>query len=64
MKPRSYTIIAFKIEKETLDLLFDVCDLRKQDVDDFVNVAIRKELARLGYLSEEEKKALLGSSSG
>jgi len=44
-------------EQEYL-LLKDICEKRGEDVSGFVRRAIKKELAKLGYLSEAEKKAL------
>lgn len=38
--------------------LRDVSKAREEDVSDFVRRAILKELARLGFLSPEQKKAL------
>jgi hypothetical protein len=39
-------------------LLERVCRDRRGDISDFVRKAIKKELARLSYLSLEEKKTL------
>jgi hypothetical protein len=39
-------------------LLERVCRDRGEDISDFVRRAIKKELAKLSYLSLEEKKAL------
>ncbi len=35
-----------------------VCNARGEDLSDFVRRAIRKELASLSFLSDEQKKAL------
>jgi hypothetical protein len=43
---------------EDIELLKKVCKARGEDLSDFVRRSVRKELARLNYLSEEEKKAL------
>jgi len=40
------------------ELLRKVSDARGEDMSDFVRRAIKRELARLGFLPEEEKKAL------
>jgi hypothetical protein len=39
-------------------LLERVCKARGEDVSDFVRRSVRKELARLSFLSPVEKKAL------
>jgi len=39
-------------------LLKEVCRARGEDVSDFVRRAIKMELARLSFLTPEEKKAL------
>jgi len=43
---------------EDIELLKKVCKARGEDVSDFVRRSVRKELARLCYLSDEDKKAL------
>jgi len=43
---------------EDVELIKKVCKARGEQVSDFVRRSVRKELARLNYLSEEEKKAL------
>jgi len=43
---------------EDIELLKKVCKARGEDLSDFVRRSVRKELARLCYLSAEEKKAL------
>jgi len=35
-----------------------VCKARGEDLSDFIRRSIRKELASLGFLSDEQKKAL------
>jgi hypothetical protein len=39
-------------------LLVKVCKARGEDLSDFVRLAIRKELAALSFLPDEDKKAL------
>jgi hypothetical protein len=51
-------MIALRIEVEEKELLRRICRARGEDLSSFVRRAIRMELARLSYLSEEEKKAL------
>jgi len=43
---------------EDVELIKKVCKARGEQVSDFVRKSVRRELARLNYLSEEEKKAL------
>ncbi len=51
-----------RMRKEDVDLVKKVCRFRGEDLSDFVRRSVKKELARLSYLSKEEKKALgLGS---
>ena len=50
--------IGVRIQKETRELLDSVCKARGEDLSDFVRRAILKELASLGFLSVEQKKAL------
>ena len=50
--------IGVRIQKEDRKLLDIVCKARGEDLSDFVRRAILKELASLGFLSEDQKKAL------
>jgi len=47
-----------KIEESDLKLLQNVAKKRGQDASVFARFAIRKELARLGFLKKDEAKAL------
>ena len=47
-----------RVSPEDKDLLVKVCKNRGEDVSDFVRRAVKKELASLNYLTEEQKKAL------
>ena len=51
-------IIAARFPTRDAILLKAVAKNRGQDVSDFVRLSVRKELARLSYLSLAEKKAL------
>jgi uncharacterized protein (DUF1778 family) len=51
-------IVAARFTVEDASLLREVAKQRGMDVSDFVRYAVRKELARLSYLSDEDKKAL------
>jgi len=51
-------IIATRFTIEDANLLRDVSNQQGLDVSDFVRNAVRKELARLSYLTDEDKKAL------
>lgn len=46
------------IEKKDLGLIKKVASKRGERHSDFVIIAVRKELARLGFLNSEERKAL------
>lgn len=54
----SNTIIGVRITKEDRKLLDVVCKARGEDLSDFVRRSIRKELAALSFLPDEDKKAL------
>jgi uncharacterized protein (DUF1778 family) len=47
-----------RILVEDKSLLEKICKARGEDLSDFVRRSVRKELASLSYLSDEEKKAL------
>ena len=47
-----------KINKRDLTLIHSVSKKRGEGTADFVRMSIRKELARLGFLTNEEMKAL------
>jgi len=46
------------MEKQDVELIKKVCEARGEDLSDFVRRSVKMELARLSYLSDEEKKAL------
>ncbi|MFQ6115557.1 MAG: ribbon-helix-helix protein, CopG family [bacterium] len=50
--------ICFRLPKEEKELIEKICDSRGEDLSSFVRRAIKRELARMSYLSEEAKKAL------
>ncbi len=52
-----YARINLRPKASDVELLKKVCDARGEGLD-FVRRAIRKELARLGFLDGEEKQAL------
>ena len=54
----SRPIVFARMSAEDIELLKKVCKARGEDLSDFVRRSVRKELARLNYLSDEEKKAL------
>jgi len=47
-----------KIEKSDIKLIKKVTSARGDEVSNFIRLSIRKELARMGFLSKEESKAL------
>jgi len=51
-------IISVRFPLSDASLLKEVSKNRGQDVSDFVRLSVRKELARLSYLSKAEKKSL------
>ena len=54
----SKPIIFARTSQEEKDLLKRVCQARGEDLSSFVRRAVKKELASLNYLGQEEKKAL------
>ena len=46
------------IDVKLKEMLRKVSEARGEDMSDFVRRAIKRELARLGFLQEEERKAL------
>lgn len=50
--------IGVRISKEDRDLIDHVCKARGEDLSDFVRRSIRKELASLSFLPDDQKKAL------
>ena len=51
-------MVGFRVTEELYDVLSRVCRSRGEDVSDFVRRAVLRELARLSFLSAEQKKAL------
>ncbi len=47
-----------KIEEKDLKLMQKITSNRGDGVSDFIRISIRKELARLGFLSIQEMKSL------
>ena len=54
MKP----IVFARIDEDTVALVKNVSDSRGENLSTFVRRAVLRELARLSYLTPEEKKAL------
>ena len=52
------TQISVRIESEMIQLVTKVAKERGEQLSDFVRRAIRIELSNLGYLGENERKAL------
>jgi len=50
--------ITFKLEEVDRELLEKVCRARGESLSSFVRRALRREFARLGFLSQDEVKAL------
>jgi len=60
-KPREKRMgaqLGIRVPRELAEILRRVSRDRGEDISDFVRRAILRELARLGFLSEEQKKAL------
>jgi len=50
--------IGFRLPDKDRGLIEKVCASRGEDISDFVRRAVKKELASLGFLSDEEQRAL------
>lgn len=50
--------LGLRLEKEMHELLKGICKARGEDMADFIRRAIKKEMGRMGYLQEDEIKAL------
>ena len=50
--------LGVRISEADRELLDQVCKARGEDLSDFVRRSIRKELASLNFLSDDQKKAL------
>ena len=53
-----YKLVAVKFPEELRDLVNKVSKERGECLSTFVRRAVKKELARMSYLSKSEKKAL------
>ena len=53
-----YENVSVRMDCAFKQLIWKVCKLRKEDASDFIRRAVATELARLSYLSKDEKKAL------
>ncbi len=51
-------LIAVKFDDQDRKLLAKVCGERREDISGFVRRSVMGELARLGYLPDDQKKAL------
>jgi len=47
-----------KIDKKDIELMKKITSLRGDDASDFIRFSIKREFCRLGYLTNDEKKAL------
>jgi hypothetical protein len=51
-------VIGVRVSEDLYLKVKSICEARGEDVSDFVRRAILKELAILGFLPEEQRKAL------
>jgi len=58
MRERLTENLSIRVTKRDLALLVKVSRARGEDPSSFIRRAMRMELARLGFLSEEEMQAL------
>lgn len=50
--------LSVTIDEKTYSLVTDICKIRGEHITDFFRKAVKAELASLGYLNDDEKKAL------
>ncbi len=50
--------VGFRFAIDDIELLKGICKNRGEDMSDFVRRATKKELANLGYMTFDQKKAL------
>jgi hypothetical protein len=50
--------VTFRLEESDRAVLEKICRARGEGLSSFVRRALRREFARLGYLSQDEAKAL------
>jgi len=51
-------VVGVRFDEETYKTLKEITKARKIQMADFIREAVMKELARLSFLSDEQKKAL------
>lgn len=51
-------MLGVRVTERDRQLLDQVCKARGEDLSDFIRRSIRKELAALSFLPDEDKKAL------
>lgn len=51
-------VVGLRMKEEDIVLLKRVCQARGENISNFVRRAVKMELGRLSFLSDEEKKAL------
>ena len=47
-----------KVDERDLKFLHKIAEIRGEDASDLARLAIRKEIARFGFLKENDKKVL------
>lgn len=52
------TNIGLRMAENDVELIKRICEARGENLSNFIRRTIKMELARLSYLSNEEKKAL------
>jgi len=50
--------LCIRFDPQTYEVLKQVTESRKEQISVFVRRAVRKELARMNFLSQEDRKAL------
>jgi hypothetical protein len=56
--PTNLKVVGAKFTLGERKLIQEVCRARGESVSSFLRRTIKRELARMGYLSEKERKAL------
>ena len=58
MSSNDFKIVGARFPISDTKLLNEICQARGEDISDFVRRSVRKELARLSFYTDKEKKAL------
>ena len=58
MRIQKDKVVGFRTTEQDFNLMRKLCDLRGEDVSDFIRRSVKSEFARLGFSADEDRKAL------